>query len=185
MTELVEGCGAGFGEGRGSGGGREGDCHGDEAVRSIASGGGATRCRTGFGGKGGDLGADASGGTASRAAAVSLIPLSLRRQGWGVVKRGEIVACQNLTLPTLPPGGGGGAHPAGGRRLAVRRVLEERPREALVGEADVEQDDPELLLDEYALDGEPDEELLLGEALHASERALRRCHGRRHRGREE
>jgi hypothetical protein len=60
-------------------------------------------------------------------------------------------------LPTLPPGGGdggGGAHPAGGRRLAVRRVLEVRPREALVGEADVEQDDPGLLvLDEYALDG--------------------------------
>jgi hypothetical protein len=90
--------------------------------------------------------------------------------------KSETVACRNLTLPTLPPGGGdggGGAHPAGGRRLAVRRVLEERPREALVGEADVEQDDPGLLvLDEYALDGEPDEELLLGEALHAAERTL-------------
>lgn len=87
--------------------------------------------------------------------------------------KSETVACQNLTLPTLPPGGGGGAHPGGGRRLAVRRVLEERPRKALVGVPDVEENDPWfLILYEYALDGEPDEELLLREALHAAERAL-------------
>ena len=82
----MEGCGVGFGEGRGSGGGREGGCHDEEVGRSIASGGGATRCRTGFGGKGGDLAADASGGTASRADA----------SGQG---RGEAMWC----TPMLPP----------------------------------------------------------------------------------
>jgi hypothetical protein len=43
----------GLGEGRRSGGGCEGDCHGSGASRSIASGGGGTRCRIGFGGRAG------------------------------------------------------------------------------------------------------------------------------------
>jgi hypothetical protein len=82
----LRGAGQGLGEGKRSGGGREGGYHGGEAGRSIASEGGATRCRTGFGGKGKDLAADASGGTASRADA----------SGQG---RGEAMWC----TPMLPP----------------------------------------------------------------------------------
>lgn len=82
------------------------------------------------------------------------------------------ISRKNLTFSGLPPGRLGGPHPAGGRRLAVRRVLEERFGEALVRVPDVEQDDPGLVVvDEDALDGEPHEELLLRQPLHAAERA--------------
>lgn len=51
--DLQRRWGQGLGEGRGSGGGCEGGCHGGGAGRSIASGGGGTRCRTGFEGRAG------------------------------------------------------------------------------------------------------------------------------------
>lgn len=78
----------------------------------------------------------------------------------------------NLTLPVLPPGGVGGVRAGGGGGLAVGWLLEERPGEPLVGVADVEEDDAGARVgDDDALDGEPHEELLLGQALHAAERA--------------
>lgn len=60
----------------------------------------------------------------------------------------------------------------GGVGLALGRVLEDGSGEALMGEADVEEDDPGGGVgDEDPLHGEPHEELLLGQPLDAAERA--------------
>lgn len=55
-------------------------------------------------------------------------------------------------------------------RFTWRRVFEEGQRELFVGDADVEQDQPWWRIVDYdVLDGQPEEQLLLGEAFQALE----------------